>query len=51
MVEDSGERRVSNNGRYVEMNTALAGATTRLGIPFPFDIDPAGLLLALDPSR
>lgn len=31
------------DGRYVERTTALAGATTRLDIPFPVAIDPAEL--------
>ncbi|MEU9555276.1 Uma2 family endonuclease [Streptomyces fumanus] len=30
-------------GRYVERTTALAGTTTRLDVPFPVSIDPAGL--------
>ena len=32
------------NGRYVERSTALAGATTRVDEPFPFEIDPKGLI-------
>lgn len=32
------------NGRYVERTTALAGTVTRVGEPFPFAIDPAGLV-------
>jgi len=31
-------------GRYVERTTALAGALTRIEDPFPFEIDPAGLV-------
>ncbi|CAM5705492.1 Putative restriction endonuclease domain-containing protein OS=Streptomyces fumanus OX=67302 GN=GCM10018772_42490 PE=4 SV=1 [Streptomyces fumanus] len=30
-------------GRYVERTTALAGTTTRLDVPLPVSIDPAGL--------
>ncbi|MFE2520119.1 hypothetical protein [Streptomyces mirabilis] len=29
-------------GRYVESTTALVGATTRIHVPFPVGIDPAG---------
>lgn len=32
------------NGRYVEQTTALSGEVTRLDTPFPFAIDPAGLV-------
>ncbi|MFJ3184430.1 Uma2 family endonuclease [Streptomyces sp. NPDC086796] len=32
-----------DTGRYVEQTTALAGATTRIGSPFLFEIDPVGL--------
>ncbi|WP_327328706.1 Uma2 family endonuclease (plasmid) [Streptomyces sp. NBC_01210] len=31
------------NGRYVERITALAGALTRVDLPFRFEIDPAGI--------
>ncbi|MGP2440896.1 Uma2 family endonuclease [Streptomyces sp. JW3] len=30
-------------GRYLERTTALAGAETKLDVPFPVSIDPAGL--------
>ena len=33
-----------HNGRYVEQTTALAGTVTRVDNPFPFEIDPAGLI-------
>ncbi len=42
-LASEGDGAGADNGRYVEMTTALAGATTWIGIPFPFDIDPAGL--------
>lgn len=32
------------SGRYVERTTALAGTVTRVDTPFPFEIDPAGLV-------
>lgn len=32
-----------DSGRYVETTTALAGTTTQIEAPFPFEIDPAGL--------
>jgi Uma2 family endonuclease len=32
------------SGRYLERTTALSGATTRVETPFPFEIDPAGLV-------
>ncbi|GAA1932888.1 Uma2 family endonuclease [Streptantibioticus ferralitis] len=32
------------DGRYVERTTALAGSSTRVEDPFPFEIDPAGLV-------
>jgi hypothetical protein len=33
-----------DSGRYVERTTALAGTVTRVDTPFPFEIDPAGLV-------
>ncbi|SEG94811.1 Putative restriction endonuclease [Actinacidiphila yanglinensis] len=30
-------------GRYIKRTTALAGAVTHVDVPFPFEIDPAGL--------
>lgn len=31
-------------GRYLERTTGLSGAVTRIDDPFPFEIDPAGLV-------
>ncbi|MCM2577995.1 Uma2 family endonuclease [Streptomyces meridianus] len=35
-----------HQGTYADRLTALAGATTRIGRPFPFDLDPADLARA-----